>query len=146
MKFIFCWIAFAPSAYSFAQREKDSIAIVRLLEKESATWRSGDAKAHAGCWVVRPYSRILVSTGDSAVYDVPPQNMINPPPGAVGRGGTSVNTAYKMSIYKDNAWVSHNEASTSKEGKKTHSYEMRMLEKINGEWKLVGQSIHIYKP
>lgn len=146
MKVLLCAAATFLFAACFAQREKDSAAIVRLLEKESATWRSGDVKGHAACWAIRPYSRILVSTGDSTVIDVPPQYVFNPPPGAMGKGGTSVNTAYKMAIYSDNAWVSHHEESTSKEGKKTHSAELRLLEKIKGEWKLVGQSIHIYKP
>jgi hypothetical protein len=50
-----------------------------------------------------------------------------------------------MSINGNSAWVSHDEESTTAEGKKTFSYEIRMLEKIKGEWKLVGQSIHIYK-
>ena len=124
----------------------DSLAIKQLLEKESATWRSGDVKGHADCWQVQPYSRILVSTGDSTVFDVPAAIMINPPTGMMGKGGTAVNSNYKMSIHGDNAWVSHNEESTSAEGQKSYSYEIRLLEKINGQWKLVGQSIHIYKP
>jgi len=28
---------------------------------------------------------------------------------------------------------------------KTYSHEIRLLEKINGNWKLVGQTIHVYK-
>jgi hypothetical protein len=71
--------------------------------------------------------------------------MIDSKPEAMGNGGFAVQTNYKMSIKGDTAWVSHDEESTSKEGKKTLSYEIRMLEKINNEWKLVGQSIHIYK-
>jgi hypothetical protein len=50
-----------------------------------------------------------------------------------------------MSINKNNAWVSHDELSTDAEGKRTWSYEIRLLEKIKGQWKLVGQSLHIYK-
>ncbi|AHJ95422.1 hypothetical protein [Hymenobacter swuensis] len=44
------------------------------------------------------------------------------------------------------AWVSHEEESTAKNGQKTYSHEVRMLEKVGGQWKLVGQSIHQYKP
>ena len=121
-------------------------AIKRLLEKESATWRSGNIKGHAECWKIQPYSRILVSTGDGTVIDVPPDYMISPPGQKMGAGGSCVNTNYKMNISGDNAWVSHNEESTSNEGTKTASYEIRILEKINNEWKLVGQSIHIIKP
>jgi len=130
----------------YCQTTNEEDAIKQLLAKESATWRSGDIKGHADCWHIQPYSRILVSTGDSTVFDVPPEAMINPSPKSIGKGGTSVNSNYKMSIHGDNAWVSHNEESTTKDGRKSYSYEIRILEKINGQWKLVGQSIHIYKP
>jgi hypothetical protein len=131
------------SFYCTAQQTDEEAAIKKLLEKESATWRSGDVKAHADCWKIQPYSRILVSTGDGTVIDVPPAFIINPSPNAMGNGGAAVNSNYKFSINGNNAWVSHDEASTNKEGNVTYSYEMRILEKINGEWKLVGQSIHI---
>ena len=86
------------------------------------------------------------SSNNSSVLDVSPDIMINPPANSIGQGGTSINTNYKMSVNRNNAWVSHNEESTAADGKKTYSYEIRILEKINGHWKLVGQSIHIYKP
>ena len=131
---------------AYGQKINDSTAIRLLLEKESATWRSGDINAHADCWHIQPYSRILISLGDSVVLDVPPALMIHPPADMIGEGGYSINTNYKMSIHANNAWVSHNEESVDKEGKHTYSYEIRILEKIKGKWKLVGQSIHIYKP
>lgn len=146
MKILFIALFTAFAFCGFGQAAGDSLAIRQLLEKESATWRSGDINGHAGCWQVQPYSRILVSTGDSTALDIPPAMMINPPTGAMGRGGSAVMTNIKMSIHGDYAWVSHNEESTSADGRKSYSYEMRMLEKINGQWKLVGQSIHIYKP
>ncbi|MDE3234797.1 MAG: endo-arabinase [Bacteroidota bacterium] len=127
----------------FKQPANDEVLIKKLLEKESATWRNGDIKAHAACWYIRPYSRILVSTADSHTYDVPPENMINPK--QMGNGGTSKNSNYTFSIHGNDAWVSHDEVSVSAKGDTTYSYEIRILEKINGEWKLVGQSIHIHK-
>ena len=125
---------------------KETEAIKRLLEKESATWRSGDVKAHADCWHIQPYSRILVSLPDGTVLDIPPDAIVNPKQNDADLGGTSVNSDYKFSIHGDQAWVSHQEASTAKDGTKTYSYEIRILEKIKGEWKLVGQSIMIKKP
>lgn len=121
-------------------------AIKELLVKESATWRSGDIKEHADCWHIQPYSRILVSNADGTVLDVPPSFMINPPANSFGHGGTFINSNYKMSIHGNNAWVSHNEESADKNGKKSYSFEIRILEKINGKWKLVAQSIHLYVP
>ncbi|MFV8326353.1 endo-arabinase [Flavobacterium sp. ZS1P14] len=130
----------------YSQKTDASESIKKLLEKESATWRARDSKGHTECWYIQPYSRILVSTPEGITIDVPPTAMINTNPDAMGDGGFSVNTNYKMSIHENNAWVSHNEESTAKDGKKTFSYEIRLLEKIKGKWKLVGQSIHIYKP
>jgi len=144
LSFYFLSLFLNPGA--FCQFAKDSVAIVKLLEKESLTWRSGDIKGHAECWAMKPYSRILVSTSEGSVYDVAPAIMLNPGTDMVGNGGTSVNSNYKMSIHGTDAWVSYDEVSTNKEDKKTYSYEMKILEKIEGEWKLVGQSIHIYKP
>ncbi|MDQ2720697.1 MAG: endo-arabinase [Bacteroidota bacterium] len=129
----------------YSQKTNDTLAIKTLLEKESATWRSGDAKGHADCWKVEPYSIIIVSTADGKAFEVPASAMIQASP-AMGKGGTSVNSNYKMSIHGDNAWVTHNEESTGKDDIKSYSYEMKILEKIDGEWKLVAQSIHLYKP
>lgn len=123
----------------------DELAIQQLLEKESATWRAGDFQAHADCWHIQPYSRILISTPTGQVYDVPPAAMKDPNT-KMGDGGSSVNSNYKMSIQGDYAWVSHEEVSTAKDGVNTYSHEIRMLEKVAGEWKLVGQSIHVYVP
>lgn len=134
------------SILGYSQKIDESESIKRLLEKESATWRARDSKGHTECWYIQPYSRILVSTAEGATIDVPPTAMIDTNPNSMGNGGFSVNTNYKMNIHDNNAWVSHDEESTAKDGKKTFSYEIRLLEKIEGQWKLVGQSIHIYKP
>jgi hypothetical protein len=121
----------------------DRSEIIKLLEKESATWQAGDMKGHADCWHIQPYTRILVSMPDGSMIDVPPAKVITP--SNMGNGGVSVQTNYKMNISGNNAWVSHDEVSTSKSGQKSFSSEFRILEKINNEWKLVGQSIHVYK-
>jgi hypothetical protein len=140
-----CFPILAATA-SKAQTTNYTTAIKQLLEKESATWRSGDIQAHASCWHIQPYSKMLVSTPDGKCYDVPPQTMIHPSASSVGKGGSAVNSNYTFSIHGNDAWVSHDEASTAKDGTVTYSHEIRILEKINNEWKLVAQSIHLYKP
>ncbi len=143
---IACYLLLACLCFSCRPKTDDAAAIKQLLEKESATWRSGDVKGHADCWQIQPYSKILISTPEGKMIDVPPTMMINPMSGSMGKGGFSVNTNYKMSIHDNDAWVSHNEVSTAKDGTKTYTIEMRLLEKIDGQWKLVGESIHVYRP
>lgn len=127
------------------QPMNDTQAIQQLLEKESATWRAGDFQGHSECWHIQPYSKILVSTITGQCFDVPPAAMKDPA-APMGDGGSSSNSNYQMSIQGDHAWVSHNEVSIAKDGTKTYSHEIRMLEKVGGAWKLVGQSIHQYLP
>ena len=122
----------------------ETAAIKHLLEQESATWRAGDVAGHAACWHVAPYSRILVSTADGQFLDVPPARMLAPSP-SMGQGGTAVNTNYHINITGPTAWVSHDEESTARNGQKSYSTELRLLEKVDGQWKLVGQSIHLHK-
>ncbi len=131
--------------FAYSQTNDEESAIKKLLEKESATWRAKDVKGHKDCWHIQPYSRILVSLPDGKTIDVPPTSIENEKAETMGNGGFAVNSNYKVSIHQNSAWVSHDEVSTDSEGKKTWSYEIRLLEKIKGQWKLVGQSLHIYK-
>jgi hypothetical protein len=128
-----------------AQSTADTTGIKQLLQKEAATWRSGDVKTHAACWYVQPYSRILVSTPEGKCYDVPPKSMLQSSE-SMGQGGHAEMSHLLFSIHGNNAWVSHDETSFAKDGTITLSHEIRILEKIKGQWKLVGQSIHLYRP
>ena len=107
------------SSFAYCQQGKEEAAIIKVLEKESATWRAKDVEGHKDCWYVQPYSRILVSLPDGKTIDVPPASKQNMQAENMGNGGFAVNSNYKMSINKNNAWVSHDELSTDAEGKRT---------------------------
>src|SRR3954471_3651053 len=145
MKRLLVCCALLTSVHAFTQTN-DTSAIKQVLQKESATWRSGDVKGHSACWEVQPYSKILVSTPEGKCFDIAPEAIIHPAAGMMGKGGTSINSNYKFSIHGDNGWVSHDEKSIAKDGTITYSHEIRILEKIAGQWKLVAQSIHLYVP
>ncbi len=131
-------------AFGNSQTNNDSIAIVKLLEKASVSFRSGDVKAYADCWKIEPYSVILISTADGKAITIPAEALAKPS-SSLGQGGFATATNYRMSIHNDNGWVSFDEVSTAKDGTKTYSYEMWMVEKINSDWKLVAASMHFYK-
>ena len=130
--------------YGHTQTNDDSVAIVKLLEKAAATFRSGDAKAYADCWKIQPYSVILISTADGKALTIPAEALAKPS-SAMGQGGFATVANYRMSIHGDNGWTSFDEVSTAKDGTKSYSYEIWMVEKINDEWKLVAASMHFYK-
>jgi hypothetical protein len=125
--------------------KKEIIAIKKLLETESKTWRAGDYKAHAACWHIQPYSKVLVSTTTGQSFEILSDKIINPE-AQMGNGGSAQNSNYKIQVNDKTAWVSHDEVSIAEDGQKTYSHEIRLLEKVAGSWKLVAQSIHQYQP
>jgi hypothetical protein len=141
---LFAIIALFIAFQGHSQSVPDTVAIKQLLAKESTTFRSGDAKGHADCWKIQPYSRIVISTADGKMIEVPPAIMANPPASMMGKGGTFSVSNVKISVIGNSAWVSHDEESVSKDGKKSCTVEFKMLEKINGDWKIVGMSLHAY--
>ena len=122
----------------------EEVEIIELLKTEATTWRTGDLKTHAECWLERPYGKVMVSTNDGRVLDVPVSQIINPPEGWAGNGGSAELTNFNIQIHGEYAWVSHEEVSIAPDSTETKSYEFRFLEKVEGRWKLVGQSIHVY--
>jgi hypothetical protein len=143
MKFTLAICFLLVHTYGNSQSKNDSVAIVKLLEKAAATFRSGDAKAYADCWKIQPYSVILISSIDGKAMSIPAEMMVKPS-AYMGQGGFATATNYKMSIHNDNGWTSFDEVATAKDGTKSYSYEMWMVEKINNEWKLVAASMHFY--
>lgn len=129
-----------------AQEQSDSLQIIKLLQKEGIAWRIGDLEGFTSSWQERPYGRIMTTSKDGNVMNIPSSFMQNPPKEIFGNGGMVVHSNHQMGIYTTSAWVSHNEVAIDKFGKENHSYEMRMLEKIDDHWKLVGQSAHAFNP
>lgn len=145
MKLTLILCLFLVCTFVHSQTNNDSIAIVKLLEKAAITFRAGDAKAYADCWHVQPYSVIFISTADGKSIEIPAE-ALGKSSSASGQGGFATATNYRMSIHNDDGWASFDEISTAKDGVKSYSHEVWMVEKINGDWKLVAASMHFYKP
>jgi hypothetical protein len=144
MKLILTFCFLLLFLHGHSQTNNDSVAIVKLLEKAAITFRAGDAKAYADCWHVQPYSVIFISTADGKAIEIPAE-ALGKSSSASGQGGFATTTNYRMSIHGDNGWTSFDEISTAKDGAKSYSHEVWMVEKINGDWKLVAASMHFYK-
>ena len=52
-------------------------------------------------------------------------------------GATFSNTGYVIHINQNFAFVYYDQTNTTKDGSKNYAHEVRNLEKINGEWKLI---------
>ena len=128
-----------------AQTVNDTLEILDLLEKESRTWRSGDIAEHASCWQERSYNKVWINRGRGELLDIPAEVIIHPSEEMTGQGGQAFLSNFQFNIYGNQAWVNHDEVSVGVDGKETYTHEMRLLEKVNGDWKLVGQSLYPYQ-
>lgn len=146
MRFLLLVFIFSLSLISSsAQVLSDSVSIIQLLQKEGNAWRMGDRAAYTSCWIRKSYNSVILSTGNGQIMDIDPSLLLNPPSTMIGSGGFSIQSNLKLKVYPTNAWVIHDEVSISKEGVRSLSKEIRLLEKINQSWKLVGQSILSYQ-
>jgi hypothetical protein len=148
MKFQHLLLLFSIALLSFSNavaQNADEAAIKKVIEAETAAWNAGNLQGQMACWQIQPYSRSLISAGDGTQYDITAEMMKKPEP-ITASGATATNTNYMISVKGDMAWSSHNQVTTAKDGSKTYSREMRILEKIAGSWKIVGMSVHVYKP
>jgi hypothetical protein len=136
---LFFFLVFGKSGFC---QTNDSTQIVRLLEKESASWRSGDSAAHADCWKIEPFSTVIIITADKT-FSVPVEKLAHATKENMGKGGSSKNSNYIMNIHGNNAVVTHHETSTTPSGVVSNTFEVRMLEKVNNDWKLTGQIIQV---
>lgn len=144
-KFILALALFSlPTIALFAQ-SADETAIKKLCEAETRAWLAKDATTFNNCWQVRPYSRILVTTEDGNVFALGADQLKAAQADVMGGGGTFVNSNYLIHVDGNSAWVTYDEVKTDDKGTQHPSYEMRLLEKVGGEWKIVGMSVHHYK-
>ncbi|MDX2070116.1 MAG: hypothetical protein SFV55_16935 [Haliscomenobacter sp.] len=123
----------------------DEAAIKKVIEAETAAWNAGNLQAQMACWQIQPYSRALITDVDGTHYEMSAEMMKKPDP-ITASGATATNSNYLISVKGEMAWSSHNQVTTAKDGSKSYSHEMRMLEKFAGVWKIVGMSVHVYKP
>ena len=129
-------------------RKEDSTAITTLLEKETTAWHARDAEAMAACWanteyaLTAVYHGVMASNNGVAYFTNPKKDMpekVKTMVASMGKpdGSTFKNENYVMNISGATAFVHFYETTTSGDGSKRTDYQIRYLERINGEWKIV---------
>ncbi len=131
------------SMLAFAQTSDES-DIKKVCEAETRAWLEKDATTFNNCWQQRPYSRIIVTTEEGQTISIRSDQMAAATVENMGGGGTFANSNYQIHVEDNSAWATYDELKTDAAGPHP-SYEIRLLEKVNGAWKIVGMSVHHYK-
>jgi hypothetical protein len=144
-KLIILLIIHLTSNFFLKAQSKDEIAIKEVIMKETKSWIAGDAEAHASCWLIKSYSRIWASLPNGNHLVVDPEIYRNAKK-YMGGGGKFETFDYKIVINKKSAWVTFSQIKTNENGEKNYSHDMRMMEKVGKNWKIVGECVFHYDP
>lgn len=145
MKNLLLTILLISFATALTAQSADELAIQKVCEAETRAWLEKDANTFNNCWQIRPYSRILVTTEDGQSISIGADQLkAATAENMAGGSGTFANSNYQIHVDGNSAWATYDEVKTDAAGAHP-SYEMRLLEKVNGAWKIVGMSVHHYK-
>ena len=152
------WKVFGYSVHGIAADTKtDSVAIVKVIEKETQAFHDRDADGRIACIANVPYAVMLVHHGVMASNNgvaYMTNEKTNAPEAiktqiaSMGKpnGSTFKNDNYVVTIKGGTAFVSYTEVTTAADGTKGYGHAVRNLEKIEGFWKLTYIGGVVYKP
>ena len=145
-KFVFVFLLFCLSATALFSQTADETAIKKVCEAETRTWLDGDKKGHAACWHIQPYSTVMVSLADGTFITATGTELNAVNDQAMGGGGSFANSNYVIRVNGNTAWTTFDQTGADTKGNKMTAKELRVLEKVNGEWKIVVMDAHLYTP
>jgi ketosteroid isomerase-like protein len=140
---------FASLLTTQAQTTTDEAAIKAVCETETKAWIAGDTKGMRACFKVQPYSMFLLSLPDGTHSHESAEEMkanMDKEVVSVFPDATFVTSNHRIHASGDMGWLTYDQVITSKDGTLTHTHELRIVEKHSGAWKVVGASVHGYKP
>jgi hypothetical protein len=147
MKKICFFLVFTCACLMTAFAQSDANTIRQLIEAESYAYHHNpDRAAFTRYWHIHPESRMVYSGPESSSLftgtDMEKAIAANQFPPA----DLAVNE-YSHFVVRVNdlvAWASFDQKSTLPDGKISTMHEFRLLEKINGTWKILQSSVHEY--
>jgi ketosteroid isomerase-like protein len=138
-------------------KKEDSVAVVKVIEKETQSWHDRDADGRIACVANVPYTVMLVHHGvitsnNGVAYATNEKTnapeAIKTQTAGMGKpnGSSFKNNNYVVTIRGGTAFVSYDETTTAADGTKQYAHAVRNLERIDGLWKLTYIGGVFYKP
>jgi Domain of unknown function (DUF4440) len=131
------------SSTIIAPKADEEAVIKKVIEKETQSFIDRDAAAMIACHGNQPYSLLLVTESGNVHYNT--NEKTNQPAALQGfiktlgkpDGSSFKNTGYKIQVNGTSAFAYYDEITTAKDGKIAHFHEVRYLEKIGNDWKII---------
>lgn len=155
MKHLFFIAALLCATLCAQAQSADEAAIKAVIERETQAYHNADAAAMIDCWANVPQSlqhgAYLTAEGKYEIFrntnektDLP-EKVKKGAADAKPDGITFQNTDYVFRITGNAAFVQYEQTETDPKGTKTYAHEVRYLEKIGGQWKIIYVGVIFYK-
>lgn len=129
--------------------QNDAAAIQKAIESESQAFHTNpDRNVFISFWQITDDTRLVYSGPDGNSF-ISGKEILN----AITNGqlpptdnASAVFSNYTIKFSGVTGWASFDQENTDATGKKSYMHEFRMMEKVNGNWKIVSSSVHQYAP
>jgi ketosteroid isomerase-like protein len=129
-------------------KAEEEAAIKSVIEKETTTWNARDTEGFVSCWANVPYAVQLVAHGVAqsnsgvAFSTNEKKNLPELVKGmfaGMGKpdGSTFKSDNYVIRVNGNSAFVHYDQTNTATDNKTNTYHEVRYLEKVNSDWKIV---------
>jgi hypothetical protein len=118
--------------------KEEEAAIIKMMEADTKAFLAGDVAGLKNTWAFTPYTRgMAVSADGQKAYGGSGDEMSKWVESVKPTTATFANSNYNIRINGNMAWATYDQKITQQDKSSVVSHEVRCLEKINGNWRIV---------
>jgi hypothetical protein len=131
-----------------ASAQTDEEAIVQLLEAETAYFLDHSmAEVVQQFWVLDEHTRMNIFNGTNLiVLTLDKEDMLAMTEKPPASHATIQKSNHKVYVNGNMGFESHDQLATMQDGYRQISHELRILERVNGVWKIHVSTVQIFSP
>ena len=118
--------------------KEEEAAIIKMLEADTKAFLAGDVAGLKNTWAFTPYTRgMALSAKGEKAYGGSGEEMLKWVEAIKPTEATFANSNYNIQINGNMAWATFDQKVTQPNKSTTTAHEVRCLQKINGNWRIV---------
>lgn len=143
----FTLLLFLVSHPNLNSQTDDEKAIIKLVEDETKAFcKLSLADVVKEFWILDSQTIKFVSLPDGLHKESNAEDMLTETSVPPENHATFANSAYNIRVSGEMAFLTYTQVATLENGARVHSHEMRVMEKVEGRWKIHIASMHLFNP
>jgi ketosteroid isomerase-like protein len=145
--YCFSFLFFLVSHPNLKSQTDNENAIIQVVENETKAFcKNSLADVVKTYWILDEKTIKYVTHPDGFHKVSNAADMLSETEAPPESHATFANSDYHIGIKGNMAFLTYTQVATLDDGAKVHSHEMRILENVDGKWKIHNASIHLFTP